>query len=151
MGVTRSAPLGSASHIISPPPRPAPPPRSQHAAKICNQLDSTLRMPAFYLFAGLFFLTRVVLVPQEILVPAAVHSRRWISYAVEDFHAAYVVLNVLLGVLYALQLVWMWAIVRVIRQAATSGAEAASQLSAQVDPSKRYAAAAAAATPPKEE
>jgi len=112
-----------------------------HLAKLCNQLDiGILRVPTFALFAGLFFMTRVVLVPLIILIPGMFHSRQWVPYAVRDFHAAYVALNFMMTVMYALQLVWMRSILRVLRQAATAGADAASQLSAQVDPAKRYVA-----------
>ena len=76
--------------------------------------------------------------PHIVLIPAIVHSRKWLPYAVEDMHTAYVVLNVLLCILYVMQLGWMWAILRVLRQAAENGMDAASRLSAQVDPAKRY-------------
>jgi len=113
---------------------------SLHLAKVFNQLDiAPLRVPAFAFFAFVFFVSRVLLVPPIILYPAAVESREWIPYAVRDFPALYVALNVLLGVLYSLQLVWMWSIFRVLKHAATDGADAASMLSKQVDPSKRYA------------
>lgn len=110
-----------------------------HAAKIANQLHiERIRMPLFGAFALTFCITRVILVPPIVLIPALVHSRQWIPYALEDFHNAYVVLNVLLSVLYIMQLGWMWAILRVLRQAAENGMDAASRLSAQVDPAKRY-------------
>lgn len=116
-----------------------------HAAKIVNQLHVPGRMIAFGAFAAAFLTTRVLAVPAVILVPAGLRSRQWIPYAVEDFHAAYLVLNVLLWVLYAMQLVWMAAIFRVLRQAATKGADAASEMSAKVDPAKRYAPESVAA------
>jgi hypothetical protein len=118
-----------------------------HAAKITNQLHlGKIRAPAFSFFALTFFVTRVLLVPPVVLVPALVHSRHWIQYAVEDFHTAYSILNLLLWALYAMQLVWMWAILRVLRQAAENGMDAASKLSIKVDPAKRYAAGAAGTT-----
>lgn len=98
-------------------------------------------MAAFAFFALVFFLTRVVLVPIVVLMPAVIGSRRWVPYAVHDFPLAYIFLNTMLLVLYALQLVWMWAIVRVLRQAVTEGPDAASHLSSQVDPAKRFAQA----------
>ena len=112
-----------------------------HAAKIVNQLHlGKVRAPAFTFFALTFFVTRVLMVPPVVLIPALVSSRHWISYAIEDFHTAYSVLNLLLWALYAMQLVWMWAILRVLRQAAGKGGmDAASNLSAKVDPAKRYA------------
>ncbi len=115
-----------------------------HAAKITNQLHlGKFRAPAFSFFALTFFITRVLMVPFVVLLPALVHSRHWIDYAVEDFHRSYTVLNLLLWALYAMQLVWMWAILRVLRQAAEKGMDAASNLSVKVDPAKRYAAAPA--------
>ena len=50
-----------------------PTPRSNpflHIAKMCNQLGSSARMPAFALFAALFFVTRVVMVPPAVLKTA---------------------------------------------------------------------------------
>jgi TLC domain len=115
-----------------------------HAAKITNQLHlGKLRLPAFTFFALTFCVTRVFLVPPVVLLPALVHSRHWIGYAVDDFHTAYTVLNLLLWVLYGMQLVWMWAVLRVLRQAADKGMDEASKLSAKIDPAKRYAAAPA--------
>lgn len=110
-----------------------------HFAKIANQLHAPWRMIAFGGFAAAFLITRVLAVPAVILVPAGLRSRQWISYAIEDFHVAYMVLNGLLWVLYGMQLVWMAAIFRVLLQAATKGANAALETAAQVDPAKRYA------------
>ncbi len=45
-----------------------------HAAKVCNQLGMPARMPAFALFAAVFFLTRVLLVPYSILRVTLVDS-----------------------------------------------------------------------------
>jgi hypothetical protein len=117
-----------------------------HAAKIANQLHlEKLRLPAFSFFALTFCVTRVLMVPPVVLIPALMHSRHWIGYAVEDFHKAYIVLNLLLWALYAMQLVWMWAVLRVLMQAAGKGMDEASKLSAKIDPAKRYAAAPATA------
>jgi len=111
-----------------------------HAAKLANQLDLRVKVGAFAAFAAVFLATRVLLVPPVVLIPAAVGSWRAVPYAMRDFLPAYVAINALLAALYALQLVWMRAIMRVLVRAATAGADAASSLSAQVDPSKRYAA-----------
>lgn len=119
-----------------------------HAAKITNQLHlGKFRLPAFSFFALTFCVTRVLMVPSVVLIPALVHSRHWIGYAIEDFHTAYAVLNLLLWALYAMQLVWMWAVLRVLRQAAGKGMDEASKLSAKVDPAKRYAATPTTAPP----
>jgi hypothetical protein len=111
-----------------------------HLAKIANQLNasSRVRIGAFAAFAMVFFVTRVLMVPFIVLGPAAKYSRDWIPYAVEDFPGYYAGLNVLLAVLYVLQWVWMGAILRVLRKALDDGADAASKLSARVDPAKRY-------------
>ena len=107
-----------------------------HAAKIANQLHLKFRVPAFGVFAVAFLVTRVMLVPPFVLLPAAIHSRDWVGYAVRDFHTAYIALNILLVILYCMQLVWMWAIGRVLKHA--NDPEKASRVSAAVDPAKRY-------------
>ena len=53
-----------------------------HAAKIANQLHmEKIRMPLFGAFALTFVITRVILVPHIVLIPAIVHSRKWLPYA----------------------------------------------------------------------
>lgn len=116
-----------------------------HAAKILNQLSLPIRIPAFGLFGAVFAVTRVGLVPVSIL-----HTTLWdvwnqIPGVASDFFGSYTLLNVLLVALYGLQVMWMWGIIRVLRQAFTQGSEAASKLSSDLDPSQRYSAAAAAA------
>lgn len=109
-----------------------------HFAKICNQLNMRIKMPAFALFALLFLVTRVLMVPPVILIPTLVDSRSMLPFAVADFFPAYLIFNVLLVVLYSLQLMWMMSIYRVLVKAATVGADAASKLSAKIDPAKRF-------------
>eukprot|EP00890_Picochlorum_soloecismus_P003216 jgi/Picsp_1/3896/NSC_01408-R1_lag1 longevity assurance homolog 6 len=113
---------------------------SLHAAKICNQLLPCWRIAAFGMFSLLFFITRVVLVPAIILRLTIFMSRNIIPYAVEDFFGPYILFNGLLILLYLMQLQWMVAIVRVLKKSATAGSEAAADLSAKLDPAKRFAA-----------
>lgn len=109
-----------------------------HFAKICNQLNIPyLRIPAFAFFSLIFFLSRVLMGP-FILFFTTIVSRELIPYAIEDFFPLYILLNSLLLVLYCMQVIWMQAIYRVLKEAVTTGAHAASVLSAQVDPAKRY-------------
>ncbi|KAL4428508.1 hypothetical protein ABPG75_002597 [Micractinium tetrahymenae] len=111
-----------------------------HLAKICNQLAiPVLRLGGFLLFAAAFFASRVLLVPWAVLKPAALDSRHDVPHIKEDFPGLWWGVNALLALLYCLQLVWMAGIVRVVRQAVTRGMDAASRLSAKLDPSKRYA------------
>lgn len=111
-----------------------------HAAKIANQLNAPnpIRLSGFALFALLFFVSRVVMVPFVILYPAMYLSRYWVPYAVEDLKIYYIFLNLLLLSLYVMQLIWMKSIIRVLRKASHSGIDAASNLSRKLDPSKRY-------------
>lgn len=111
-----------------------------HVAKIANQLNAPdlIRIGLFAFFALLFFLTRVVLVPFVVLFPAAVRTKEWIGYAIEELRGCYLTLNALLVMLYIMQLFWMRSIVRVLRKASHSGADAASALSSKLDPAKRY-------------
>lgn len=119
-----------------------------HAAKICNQLSlGPLKIGGFLVFAAVFFVSRVLLVPWAVLKPALLDSRTVIPYVLADFPAIYWGVNALLALLYVLQLMWMHGIVRVIRQALTHGADAASKMSAQIDPAKRYAVQADALAP----
>ncbi|KAL4436971.1 hypothetical protein ABPG75_004110 [Micractinium tetrahymenae] len=111
-----------------------------HIAKICNQLNlGPLKIGGFVAFALAFFLSRVLLVPWAVLKVALLDSRRQIPFAVEDFHGIWLFICVLLTALYAMQLVWMRGIVRVLRSAARHGGDAASRMSARLDPAKRYA------------
>lgn len=119
-----------------------------HLAKICNQLSlGPLKIGGFVLFAATFFVSRVLLVPWAVLRVTALETRRQIPYAVEDFPTIYLVLNVLLVALYAMQLLWMKGILRVLRSAVSHGSDAASRMSAKIDPAKRYAEAAEPAGP----
>lgn len=52
---------------------------------------------------------------KQIPMPRPVCRRRVIPYAVADFFPIYVLFNVLLGALYAMQLMWMRGIARVLR------------------------------------
>ncbi|GAB4823050.1 hypothetical protein N2152v2_010096 [Parachlorella kessleri] len=109
-----------------------------HAAKFLNQLALPARVPVFAAFATIFFVTRVVLVPYSILRVTVWDSWRQVPQVIQDFFGYYVLFNSLLGLLAGLQLLWMWGIGRVLRQAITVGGESASRLSTHVDPSKRY-------------
>lgn len=109
-----------------------------HAAKLCNHLVPSIRIPAFVLFALTFFVTRVVLVPLIILKLSWFDSKTLIPYAVEDFYPAYILFNVLLSILYAMQIQWMIAILRVLKKSATDGGTAAAELSTKLDPAKRF-------------
>lgn len=109
-----------------------------HAAKICNQILPSIRVPMFSVFSILFVLTRVIMVPPVILRVSMYQSIRLIPYAVEDFYVPFVLFNGLLVLLYGMQLKWMWAILRVLTKSATEGSAAAGRLSANLDPSKRF-------------
>ncbi|KAL4418843.1 hypothetical protein ABPG77_004440 [Micractinium sp. CCAP 211/92] len=133
-GLTRIGVLVLATFAISNP--------LLHLAKVCNQLSIPgLRLGGFLLFAAAFFITRVLLVPWAVLKPVAVDSRVDAPHIKVDFPALWWGVNGLLGLLYCLQLLWMASIVRVLRRATTHGADAASCLSAKLDPAKRYAEA----------
>ncbi|PSC69361.1 ceramide synthase 5 [Micractinium conductrix] len=130
-----------------------------HIAKICNQLSlGPMKIGGFVVFAAAFFVTRVLLAPWAVLKVAAVDTMRVMPYAREDFPTWWWGINVLLAVLYLMQLLWMKGIFRVLRSAAQHGSQAASAMSAKVDPAKRYAdahaepagpaGAAATAAPP---
>ncbi|KAL4430548.1 hypothetical protein ABPG77_005788 [Micractinium sp. CCAP 211/92] len=111
-----------------------------HIAKICNQLNlGVLKVGGFVVFALAFFVSRVLLVPWAVLKVAFIDGRRQLHFAVEDFFGIYLVLCALLTALYVMQLVWMRGILRVLRSAASHGSEAASRMSARLDPAKRYA------------
>lgn len=111
-----------------------------HVAKICNQLNlGPLKVGGFMAFALAFLVSRVLLVPWAVLKVALVDSRRQLPFAVEDFHAIWLLICALLTALYVMQLVWMRGILRVLRSAAQHGSEAASRMSARLDPAKRYA------------
>ncbi len=62
-----------------PSPPTAPPAAANpllHAAKICNQLSlGPLKIGGFLIFAAIFFLSRVLLVPWAVLKPALLDSR----------------------------------------------------------------------------
>ena len=110
-----------------------------HAAKICNQMAPSVRVPMFIVFSALFMVTRVIMVPLIILRMSIFESVRLIPYAVKDFMGPFIAFNVLLVLLYVMQIQWMWAIIKVLKKSATEGASAAAELSTKLDPSKRFA------------
>eukprot|EP00887_Chlorella_sp_A99_P006897 scaffold2.g6897.t1 len=115
-----------------------------HLAKAINQLEvARARAPAvaFAAFAAVFFASRVLAVPALVLKPALLDSRRNLPpAALARFGYLYWGINSLLWAIYLLQLVWLRAIARVLSAAAASP-EAASRVSKQLDPSRRYGGA----------
>ncbi|WPT15334.1 Ceramide synthase hyl-1 [Picochlorum sp. SENEW3] len=110
-----------------------------HAAKICNQMAPAVRVPMFIVFSALFMVTRVIMVPFIILRMSIFESVKLIPYAVKDFMVPFIAFNVLLVLLYVMQIQWMWAIIKVLKKSAVEGASAAAELSTELDPSKRFA------------
>eukprot|EP00887_Chlorella_sp_A99_P007186 scaffold2.g7186.t1 len=123
-----------------------------HFAKAVKQLELSTT-PAFLLFGGVFFLTRVVLVPLTVLRASLLESRRDVPHLVDDYWPVYAGCNALLLALYGLQLVWMRGIVRVLARGLRQGSAAAAALTANLDPARRYGSAggggSAPATPVK--
>ncbi|EFN55716.1 hypothetical protein CHLNCDRAFT_52373 [Chlorella variabilis] len=120
-----------------------------HLAKICNQLSlGPLKIGGFMIFALIFFLSRILLVPWAVLKVTWLDCRHEVPYAVEDFWAIHLVYSLLLTLLYAMQLLWMRGILRVLRSALQHGSDAASHMSARIDPAKRYKVGADPGAPP---
>jgi hypothetical protein len=121
-----------------------------HAAKAASQLEARARVPLFAAFAAAFFATRVLAAPLAVLAPVLrAGGAEVLPHAVADFKAYHAAFCAALVALYALQLVWGAAIVRVLAKAARGGADAAAELSARVDPSGRFADAARAPGAPR--
>lgn len=90
-----------------------------HISKMAHQLHyKQLAIYTFLSFGLVFFATRLVLFSTVILPLTLVTSVREIPEVRSDFPVMYTLISSLIMALFVMQLVWMWGIIRVLREAA---------------------------------